>query len=190
MTIEQIDSNRILIALCDDDMKSFSLEFESMTLSDPHVKEMIQRLLKFASNETGISVKNKKMLIEAIPYINGCLFLITLSQKTHKRKIYKIKNPRPTIIEFIEIEDMLRCISIVYKKKIQYIHSDLYKYGSRYFLIIKPVRGISHRLEAFLYEYGEKISGGNLTVSKLREYGKIIAKDTAIEKIGKALVKK
>ena len=63
MTIEQIDSNRILIALCDDDMKSFSLEFESMTLSDPHVKEMIQRLLKFASNETGISVKNKKMLI-------------------------------------------------------------------------------------------------------------------------------
>ena len=85
MTIEQIDSNRILIALCDDDMKSFSLEFESMTLSDPHVKEMIQRLLKFASNETGISVKNKKMLIEAIPYINGCLFLITLSQKTHKR---------------------------------------------------------------------------------------------------------
>ena len=190
MTIEQIDSNRILIALCDDDMKSFSLEFESMTLSDPHVKEMIQRLLKFASNETGISVKNKKMLIEAIPYINGCLFLITLSQKTHKRKIYKIKNPRPTIIEFIEIEDMLRCISIVYKTKIQYIHSDLYKYGSRYFLIIKPVRGISHRLEAFLYEYGEKISGGNLTVSKLREYGKIIAKDTAIEKIGKALVKK
>ena len=85
---------------------------------------------------------------------------------------------------------MLRCISIVYKTKIQYIHSDLYKYGSRYFLIIKPVRGISHRLEAFLYEYGEKISGGNLTVSKLREYGKIIAKDTAIEKIGKALVKK
>ena len=63
MTIEQIDSNRILIALCDDDMKSFSLEFESMTLSNPHVKEMIQRLLKFASNETGISVKNKKMLI-------------------------------------------------------------------------------------------------------------------------------
>lgn len=59
MTIEQIDSNRILIALCDDDMKSFSLEFESMTLSDPHVKEMIQRLLKFASNETGISVKTK-----------------------------------------------------------------------------------------------------------------------------------
>ena len=36
----------------------------------------------------------------------------------------------------------------------------------------------------------KKISGGNLTVSKLREYGKIIAKDTAIEKIGKALVKK
>ena len=35
MTIEQIDSNRILIALCDDDMKSFSLEFESMTLSEP-----------------------------------------------------------------------------------------------------------------------------------------------------------
>ena len=125
MTIEQIDNERILIALCDEDMKSFSLEFESMTLSDSHVKEMIQRLLKFASKETGISVKNKKMLIEAIPYINGCLFLITLTQKAHKRKIYKIKNARPIIIGFIDAEDMLRCISVVYKAKIQYIHSDL-----------------------------------------------------------------
>lgn len=189
MTIEQIDNERILIALCDDDMKSFSLEFESMTLSDPHVKEMIQRLLKFASIETGISVKNKRMLIEAIPYVNGCLFLITLTQKTRKRKIYKIKNIRPFIIGFIETEDMLRCISIVYKSDVKHIHSDLYKFGSRYFLIIRPIRGISRRLEAFLYEYGEKISGGNLTISKLREYGKILAKDNAIEVVGTALIK-
>lgn len=190
MTIEQIDNNRILIALCDEDMKSFSLEFESMTLSDPHVREMMQRLLKFASIETGISVKNKKMLIEAIPYVNGCLFLITLTQKTHKRKIYKIKNVRPIIIEFMDVEDMLRCISIIYKSKVQYIHSDLYKFSSQYFLIIRPNRSISRRLEAFLYEYGEKISGGNLTISKLREYGKVIAQNNAIEIIGAALVKK
>ena len=87
MTIEQIDSNRILIALCDDDMKSFSLEFESMTLSDPHVKEMIQRLLKFASNETGISVKNKKMLIEAIPYKRLSFSYHSFTENSQKKDI-------------------------------------------------------------------------------------------------------
>lgn len=189
MTIEQIDNDRILIALCDEDMKSFSLEFESMTLSDPHVREMIQRLLNFASVETGISVKNKKMLIEAIPYVNGCLFLITLKQRTHKRKIYKIKNSRPIIIEFSETEDMLKCISIIYKAKIQHIYSDLYKFSSKYFLIIKTNRGVSRRLEGFLYEYGKRISGGSLTISKLNEYGKAIAQKNAIEAIGSVLVR-
>lgn len=189
MTIEQIDNERILIALCDEDMESFSLEFESMSLTDPHVREMMQNLLSFASIETGISIKNKKMIIEAIPYVNGCLLLITLKQKTHKRKIYKIKNTRPLIFGFSEAEDMLRCISVLYKSKIQHIHSDLYKFGSQYILIIKPNRSISRRLEALLCEYGEKISGGSLTISKLREYGSTIAKNDAIERVGLSIVK-
>ena len=190
MTIEQIDNERILIALCDEDMKSFSLEFESMTLSDPHVREMMKSLLSFASIETGIPVKNKKMLIEAIPYVNGCLFLITLTQKKHKRKVYKIKNTRPLIFEFSDAEDMLRCISIIYKANVQHIRSDLYNFGSKYILIIKPNRNISHRLEALICEYSERISGGNLTISKLKEYGRIIVTNNAIEKIGSSLIKR
>lgn len=189
MTIEQIDSERILIALCDEDMKSFSLEFESMTLSDPHVRDALKNLLSFASIETGISVKNKKMLIEAIPYKNGCLLLITLKQKRHERKIYRIKGARPLIFGFDEAEDLLRCIAELYKIHTRRISSDVYKVEEKYIITIISHGRIPGRYTSILGEFGKRISGGNLTLSKIREYGKVIAQDKAIEIIGASLLR-
>lgn len=184
MTIEQIDSERMLIALCNEDMKSFSLEFESMTLSDPHVREIFQSLLNYASAETGISVKNKRMLIEAIPYKSGCLLLITLSQKKRERKIYRIKGIHPLIFSFEEVEDLLRCVCELYKINTRKAYSDVYKFGEKYIMSIRPHSQIPRHFSAMLSEYGKRISGGSLTLSKIREYGKLIAKDNAIESIG------
>ncbi len=187
MTIEKIDSERILIALCDEDMKSFSLEFESMTLTNPYVRETLKSLLSFASVETGISVYNKKMLIEAIPYKNGCLLLITLKAKEHKRKVYRIKEIRPLIFCFDDVESLLRCICELYKRHDRKIRSDAYKLFDKYILTIRPYSRVSQYYTDIIGEFGERISGGALTFSRICEYGNVIVKDNAVEIIGSSI---
>ena len=90
MNIEQIDDSRVLITLCDEDMKSYSVSFDTMSLSDEHTKKVLKQLMYYASDKTGISFEKKHILIEALKYEHGCILLFTVSEKG-KRKIYKIK---------------------------------------------------------------------------------------------------
>ena len=81
MTIEQIDSGKVMILLKNSDMKDFALEYSSLSFSDPHSRRILTRLLSLACSKTGVSAKNKKMFVEALPHKNGCLILLTLKEK-------------------------------------------------------------------------------------------------------------
>ncbi len=82
MTIEQIDTGKVMIVLGSSDMKDFSLEYKTLSFSDPHSRKILSRLLTLACTKTGLSIENKKMLVEALPHKSGCLILLTLKPKT------------------------------------------------------------------------------------------------------------
>lgn len=183
MTIEQIDNSRILIALGEDDMKTFSLEFESMNLKNPHVKTIISRLLSFAQEETGISTKNKRMLIEAMQYDHGCLLMVTFSEKGGKRKIYKIKNPHRFSIYILDnATDLLNCATALKNLCPQNIKSDIYSVFDKYALVIFQTGRTKKSVRHTISEYASPISGSSAMLAKIREYGKALALGNAIEK--------
>ena len=61
MTIEQLDSCRVLIVLKAEDMRDFSLEYNTLSFSDAHARRILSRLLTLACSKTGMDVTNKKI---------------------------------------------------------------------------------------------------------------------------------
>ena len=92
MTVEQIDSSKVLISLCNEDLTEYSLRFDTMSFNDPHSRRILNKLLTIACGKTGIKQeKDKSMLVEAMPHSNGCLILLTMNHKKKKRTVYRIK---------------------------------------------------------------------------------------------------
>ena len=92
MIIEQIDSSKVLISLCNNDMEDYQLEFGTMDFENPHSKKILMRLLGIVCNKTGLSTKNKQLLLETLPLDSGCLILVTFMDTKPKINKYRIKN--------------------------------------------------------------------------------------------------
>ena len=52
MIIEQIDSSKVLISLCNNDMEDYQLEFGTMDFENPHSKKILMRLLGIVCYKT------------------------------------------------------------------------------------------------------------------------------------------
>ncbi|MBQ8860776.1 MAG: adaptor protein MecA [Ruminococcus sp.] len=76
MKISQLSHNKVLISLCDDDMKNFELKFDEMGMCDPHSKKIINRLLTLACSSNNIETDNKTIICEALKSDNGCVLFV------------------------------------------------------------------------------------------------------------------
>ena len=190
MTIEQIDETRLIIALCNEDMQVFSLDFDTMGFNDPHSRRILKRLLKLAGSRTGISVSDKTLVVEAMPHAEGCIFLITLVPKGEgERKKYKIKKPGGSCMyTFEKLEHFLCCTQHLYEAGFLFEGSSTYLYKDRYYLILTTGKSLPFKAQGILNEFSLEKATGKLTVSKIKEFGKVIAKNHTILRIGSAMV--
>lgn len=90
MTIDKIKSNKILITLCDEDMRDFSLDYDTLSLYDSHSRKILMRILQIACFKTDIEIKDKRMIVEALPTVDGCMLLLTVEDKNRKK--YRLQN--------------------------------------------------------------------------------------------------
>ena len=58
MTIDKIKSNKILITLCDEEMRDFSLDYDTLSLYDSHSRKILMRILQIACFKTDIEIKD------------------------------------------------------------------------------------------------------------------------------------
>ncbi len=189
MNIEQIDAERILISLSDKDMESYSVTFESLELSEIHSRKVLNQLLYYASEKTGISLKDKRILIEALKYEHGCLLLLTVSQKKDKkRKTYKIKScGEDLIFKFQSVESFLACIKALYSLSKGKIISSAYSKDNKYYLIISCSSVLRNKYIRTVREFSLSRIYDPLFSAVLLEYANEIAVFNAVETIGKHL---
>ena len=86
MTIEQLDKSKVLISLCKEDMDNFSLDISDMSFCDEHSRKVLLRLLQLASRKTGVEMHKGAVLLEALPHNCGCLLLVTVMEKTKRKR--------------------------------------------------------------------------------------------------------
>ena len=190
--LNRIDENRLLIALSSEDMELLNITFKQLDWNNEYSREIIKNLLLRAKKEMNFSIDSNKVLIEAIPQKAGCFVLITLLARANgKRKIYKVKEPgKPFVFSFECLEDLLCSIERIYSKRHPIFSSSIVKCKNDYYMILNINGSISSKLEAIMSEYGRLAGRDSLSVAQLYEQGEVIAKDNAIEVLGKHLVRK
>ena len=169
MTIEQIDSSKVMILLGCDDMKDFSLEYDTLGFSDPHSRRILSRLLRLACNKTGMSVNNKRMYVEALPHKSGCLILLTLTEKT-KRRIYKIKKSDKSYCCIFQNAEALITASVALKK-FAIPGGKVYFSDDKYYLIIDTMP-LSLYLMSELEEFSDAYVCSKTACARIAENGK------------------
>ena len=185
MNIEQIDTSRIIISLADKDMEHYSVSFETLNLDEFHSREVLKELLYYASVKTGISFKNKKILIEAMQYEHGCLLLITVSDKNKNRKIYRIKSYTDSyIFTFGSVEDFLACMKALYNIKDNKFFSSAFVDNGLYYLAIQSASALKNKYLSTISEFSTQINRGDICLAALREHATLLCDKNAIETIG------
>lgn len=187
MKIEQLASDRILISLGEKDLAGYSMTFDTLDLKEETSRRMIRELLRLVAEECGLSMRNKRILIEAMQYDKGCLLLLTFSDKCRRRKVYHIKHDHYSItFAFRKLDHLLHCLQILYSMKCRLPESTVCLYQNRYYLILQSAFLPKSRFYYTIAEFADSSRMGRLLPAFLLEHAAVIAQKHAIEKIGSA----
>ncbi len=184
MTVDKIEKNKILVTLCDEDMRDFSLDYDTLSLYDTHSRKILMRILQVACFKIGIEIKDKKMVVEALPTANGCILLLTVEEKQSKR--YKMQGKRKcNCFEVGNSKNFLEVIHLLYKQNVCCNKNSAYEKNGVYYLVF-DYPAVPKRFKWILHEYAVRC-GGNIFASRLKEHAREICKSNAISVIGKCL---
>ena len=187
MNIEKINSEKLLISLCDKELEEYNLTYEGLSFSDNRSKRVIEELLIRAEGKTGMKLNGKKLMIEAMKYDHGCILLVTVVNR-HKRKIYSIKSRSNNYaFRFDCAEELLACIEQLYRANETNKKSSILSDSRNYYLLL----GNCIPSESFMRitgEYAKSVQSGKITCSALREKCNVIAAENALETVGRAML--
>ena len=185
MNIEKIDTRRIIISLCEKDMQDYAVTFESLNLSEKHSKTVLADIMERASETTGIDLKNKKIIIEALRYDTGCLLLLTVARK---RKTYHVRYGTESFtFRFPSAEAFLSCIKALYDIQKDRFFSSAYLYDNNYYLVIKTSSRLKDKYINTIAEFSAGCAKGNIFHAFLSEHAKPLHLSNAVRHIGKNL---
>lgn len=185
MTVEKLSENRALIILCSQDIRDFSLSFDTLGLNDIHSRRILLRIMRLACQKTGLEINGKNVQLEAIEIGDDCYILITADKILHKR--YKIKGSVPSVCYKIgNSSNFLEVIEKLYRQNIYCNKNSAYLYNDNYYLIFDYCN-VPKQTKRILSEYCAK-KGSKIESARVKENGKKICDNNAVYQIGKHLI--
>ena len=156
MTIDKLDSSKILISLCRDDISELSLSL-SGGVSDRHTERLLLRIVRFACSKTGIQAQDRPLLIEALEHKNGCLLLVTLTAERKDRAIYRIKKKKDCFLYIFDDPDaFLSAYEYLRARRRILRHCKIISLSERRHIIASLGFSFPEKIDRFLCEYGRK----------------------------------
>lgn len=185
MKIEKISDSRIKLTISREDMDSFGINVNSILTDAPQMKHFFQSLMKKAEKETGFCAENSRLMIEAHSHeAGGVILFVTNLDKTKTaaptRKIRAKAKEEITngisVFEFASFEDICNFVKNCYGG---YRGGALYAYKDKYYL------SSFRNIHPLVFEYVKNIYEEPLFEAMLREHGKCIIEENAINTIDK-----
>lgn len=199
MKIEKITENKIRIILKQEDFKDKSIDIRKLLLTTPDSQNLFLEILEKAKKEINFDTDGQKLLIEMSMQTED-IFVFTITKYTEYNKIskngpkrylaVKKKNEDTVntsyIYQFESFEDFCNFCNFINKNinlKELFKTSILYFYNNTYYLVIDEINIFNKLLNIFhasLVEFSESFTLSKSLKLKLKEHGKIIIKDNAI----------
>lgn len=181
--------NKIVVELTNADMTELDITYEEMDYGNIETRRVIWTILDRARHTLSRDIDpSGKMLIESVPTKEGgCVLYITvLEAQAHAigcRGFLRIHKERTSFTyAFDSLGDLTACAAHLRASAPDCCKSSLFLLDGQYRLSVRselPPR----RVKTLLAEYGTPCADGALPDAFLREHGKLLAEDDAIEKL-------
>ena len=175
----------IFIELTHEDMKQMNITYEQMDYSDIRTRAVIDSLLEEAKKSLGYSLSlPDKVRIEALPsFDGGCILFLTVSTKPLR---YKLKAGGVQLsFAFDRAEHIFDLAESLSEKERAALRTSLYIYEGKNILFVEGK--LRHSLVARINEYATPFRTDSNARALIREYGKCISRDNALEMFGSCL---
>ncbi len=86
MTVNRLSGNRVLIILDGDDMRTLSLDIDSIGGKDSPSMRALSNLSRTACRRGGIRAEGRSLTVEALSFGSSCYLLVTVGGKKYLRK--------------------------------------------------------------------------------------------------------
>ena len=201
MKIEKITENKIRIIIKKEDIKDKTIDLQNLILNTSDSHSLFLEILDRAEKEVDFDTNGHKLLIET--YMQGndvCVFTITKylettpdTKRTSKKHLIvkrktQVFNNTSIISNFNEFEDFCDFCDFINKNhninlKGLFKTCLLYNYNDTYYLVIDGINPSHISLNSFyssLSEFSNLLKCNNNFKFKLKEHGKIIIRNNAI----------
>lgn len=202
MKIEKIDDNKLKIFLSKQDLLDKNIDIYRLSKNSFDTQEIFWDILHEAEMKCDFDLSDSQILVEG-NYSSVDGFIITVTKLGNNVNIDNnyIKHPPELKVKRKEIvldnslniylfdsfEDFIAFTNKFKRFPQKYINT-LFKYNEKYFLVLYNLnenKKLQNKVHYILSEYSDHVENPELFESKLIEYGEIIIKDNAIQKINK-----
>lgn len=198
MKIEKLNENKIKITFNIDDLAEKNIDLYSFMHNAPETQELFWDILNEAEKECGFNVDNSMICVEALTSGAGNFTLIVTKtnekpilnanfNSSYKQKKLKLKrknislNSTQNIYQFNSFDDLCDFVKTVDLRKIK--DNILYSMKERYYLETSnmPFNNILEYASISRYPF--------LLEGQLKEYGKVLINQNALQTISKYFIK-
>lgn len=186
MKIEFLTNTRVRVFLTPVDMEKYNIDFDLLDGFDDYTQSVIVKLVDEVKKESEFDISKGKLYVEVFPNAGkGCVFYLTLMPVDKALSKPKPKKTTRTFAyKFHSINTLVSCCKGILKNFGASVNkSTLYLIGDTYYLSIVPQDKLLLELKLFLDEYGTLFGEGTVPNAYLNEHGKVLIRDTAIEKL-------
>lgn len=187
MKFEKITDTKIRIILSLQDMESNNITAKNVLSNSIDSQKLLETIITKAEKEIGFKPEDSKLLIEAVPSNEECIFTIT---KLLDEKAYCIQTNHSFIFKFDSFDDFINLCT--YLSNFSYLclneiskSFSLIYYNCTYYLKFTDIEHCSIVLDyikTFFSEFGKDVSGTVGIDGILNEYGKVIFAKNAISR--------
>ena len=183
-----INDTKLKITLTAEECSLYHIDTANSNFSGNDIKRSLRDILAIAERESGFCTGTERILVQICPLPDmSCeLFITRLVNLSRRDRDDLTATPGISLIEkkvsvyrFDSAEELINAVKIAYREGID---SDLYRddLGRYYIRAGEEVTDGISELEIFV-EFGERIS--SVPIAVLSEYGTLLAKKNAIDKI-------
>jgi len=204
MKIEKLNEDKIRIILNLEDLKEKNIDFHSFMSNSIESQELFLDMLDEAEKKLGFITKDCKILLEALATSCGTFILtvtrivpdsnkdlvkkkrICIKRKQNDVKLSDVIYCFNCFEDFCQFCEFLKNTNLVVNKKLGKLFKKvcLYTYNSKYFLVCNGAYSNTNIIKSFysaISEFATCVNGSEMFERKLREYGKIVMKNNAID---------
>lgn len=187
MHIEPLDRKTIKIVLSQNDMREMSVTYEQMDYNRPETKTMVLHLLEEVRKKTKLDFTAGKLFIEAFPSRDGgCILYLNLLREKLQNTTTEKEFMAPILFTLPNVKQLRQTCKKLF---LHYHHliskSSLYFWEEKYVLILYSYYKLDKKMIALIKEHGIFFGKGEIKYCFIKEHGKLLIKDTAIETITK-----